>query len=102
MHGAAWHHPDGPDGEPALPARARHPVVHVSWNDARAYCAWRGARLPTEAEWEAAARGGLRDKLFPWGDELLSPSGAHRCNIWQGTFPDENTGADGYVGALLW
>jgi formylglycine-generating enzyme required for sulfatase activity len=75
--------------------RLDHPVVHVSWNDAQAYCEWAGLRLPTEAEWEYAARGGLTQKRFPWGDEL-KPDGEHRCNIWQGSFPEHNTGADGY------
>ncbi len=93
--GACWKHPEGPDTQ--IYDRRDHPVVHVSWNDAQAYCRWAGKRLPTEAEWEFAARGGLVQKRFPWGDEL-TPNGEHRCNIWQGNFPDYNTREDGYLG----
>jgi formylglycine-generating enzyme len=93
--GADWRRPEGPQSD--LEGRHDHPVVHVSWNDVQAYCAWAGTRLPTEAEWEYAARGGLEGKLFPWGDEL-EPAGEHRMNVWQGTFPAENTGADGFYG----
>jgi formylglycine-generating enzyme required for sulfatase activity len=90
-----WRHPEGPHSD--ISDRPDHPVVHVSWNDARAYCAWSGTRLPSEAEWEAAARGGLDGQPFPWGDEL-EPSGEHHMNVFQGDFPGENTGADGFVG----
>ena len=95
VEGASWRTPQGPHSD--LDGRMDHPVVHVSWNDAQAYCAWADTRLPSEAEWEYAARGGLEGKIFPWGDEL-EPGGEHRMNVWQGTFPRHNTRADGFVG----
>ena len=95
VDGASWRHPEGPGTH--IKQRWQHPVVHVSWNDASTYAAWAGKRLPTEAEWECAARGGLVQKRFPWGDEL-EPNGRHRMNVWQGTFPAHNTRADGHYG----
>jgi formylglycine-generating enzyme required for sulfatase activity len=91
--GASWRHPAGPGSA----AAEDHPVVHVSFADACAYAAWAGKDLPTEAEWEFAARGGLDRAEFAWGDELV-PGGVHRANTWQGRFPVENTAADGHVG----
>lgn len=91
VHGARWDKIDG-----HAPPPPEHPVVHVSWNDARAYCAWVGGRLPTEAEWEHAARGGLGDVLFPWGNSEPNDVSEFRCNIWQGHFPRFNSARDGY------
>jgi formylglycine-generating enzyme len=95
VSGADWRHPTGPRS--TIDEVIDHPVVHVTWNDAVAYARWSGLRLPTEAEWEFAARGGLTQARFPWGDEL-TPGDRHVCNVWQGTFPTANTMDDGYLG----
>ncbi|MEV0651197.1 formylglycine-generating enzyme family protein [Phytomonospora sp. NPDC050363] len=92
---ADWRRPAGPSS--GVERLQNHPVTQVSWFDAAAYAAWAGKRLPTEAQWEAAARGGLVRARYPWGDEL-TPKGRHRANIWQGRFPRVNTAEDGHVG----
>jgi formylglycine-generating enzyme required for sulfatase activity len=93
VYHASWKHPEGPGS--AIADRLDHPVVHVSLHDALTYCRWSGFWLPSEAEWEFAARGGLQGQTFPWGDEL-EPNAEHRMNVWQGEFPATNTMDDGY------
>jgi formylglycine-generating enzyme len=93
--GACWKHPEGPESD--LSGRAEHPVVHIAFEDAAAYAAWADKTLPTEAEWEFAARGGLADVEYAWGDELI-PGGQHMANTWQGPFPWRNFAADGFAG----
>ncbi|CAB1118291.1 unnamed protein product [Ectocarpus sp. CCAP 1310/34] len=111
VEGAYWRRPEGPTTDVFRDGRGNHPATHVSWNDAKAYCRWRGGRLPSEAEWERAAQGdpveaagegegegeerGRAVPRYPWGDDL-TPEGQHRANIWQGTFPTLNLAEDGF------
>lgn len=95
VENACWSAPEGPGSD--IGSRLDHPVVHIAWYDAQAYCVWAGLTLPTEAQWERAARGGLAKRKFPWGDEL-KPEGGFAMNTFQGNFPNYNSAEDGWVG----